>query len=63
MHVSKTIKTENGDVVFEGTLTPAEFDMVLEVGLSYLFRMGVLKTVVVSEGDSDEEIPEGTNIQ
>jgi hypothetical protein len=46
--VRKAIKTEDGGVVFEGELSPDEFDYVLGVGLNYLYEQGVLPFKAVS---------------
>ena len=40
--VRKAVKTSEGSVVFEGELSPDEFDFVLGLGLSYLFEQGAL---------------------
>lgn len=46
MQINKTIETKEGTVQFEGELTGVELDKVLEVGLTVLVQMGVLKPKV-----------------
>jgi len=43
MQVNKAIQTKEGTIQFEGELEGAELDKVLEVGLTVLVQMGVLK--------------------
>lgn len=45
MKINKVIETENGFVQFQGELTAEEFDLVVEAGLGFLLRAGVLHAV------------------
>lgn len=42
MEVNKTIESENGSVVFQGSLNAEEVDFVLGIGLNELFARGAL---------------------
>ena len=42
MHVNKSIETPEGTVKFEGELESKELDLVLKIGLNYLYQMGAL---------------------
>ena len=46
MLINKAIQTKEGTVQFEGELEGPELDKVLEVGLTVLVQMGVLKPKV-----------------
>ena len=43
MQVNKAIYTKQGTLQFDGELEGAELDKVVEVGLTVLVQMGVLK--------------------
>lgn len=42
MYIKRTIEVDDGTIEFEGTLTPEEARVVIEAGLCYLFKVGVL---------------------
>ena len=42
MYIKKTLEVEDGSIDFEGTLSPDEVRVVVETGLSYLFKVGAL---------------------
>ena len=42
MYIKKVIEVEDGSIEFEGTLSPDEVRVVVETGLSYLFKVGAL---------------------
>lgn len=49
MKVNKTIETEEGGVKFEGELTPEELDVIIGVGLNYLFKQGAIPFKVLDD--------------
>lgn len=53
MHVSKTLETPEGTVVFEGELGPKELDLVLKIGLNFLLQTGCLPFSKETEGGED----------
>lgn len=65
MKINKAVETELGTVKFEGELSQVEFDYVLQAGLNALLVMGAIsvKTSADPIEESNEEIPEGTQIQ
>lgn len=61
MLVSKSIETPEGTIKFEGELEEKELDLVLKIGLNYLYQMGALPFVTKPSGmvqQFDEEHPE-----
>lgn len=42
MYIKKTIQLEDGSIDFEGNLSEDEVRVVVETGLSYLFKVGAL---------------------
>lgn len=62
MKISKVVETDMGTARFEGELSAEELDYVIQAGLNTLLVMGAIKTKVVVQ-ESDEEIPEGTQLQ
>ena len=51
INVSKTLKTSEGTVKFEGELSQEEFDLVLETGLNTLFEAGALPFQAITDDD------------
>lgn len=51
MEVSKTIKTSEGTVVFEGNLTQDEADLVIGIGLTSLLKAGAIPFKVLKQTD------------
>jgi hypothetical protein len=54
MLVNKSIETEEGTVVFKGTLEQAELDLVLQVGLNFLLQQGALPFTTQLDLEADE---------
>jgi hypothetical protein len=52
MKVSTTVQTPEGSVKFEGELSQQETDLVIQIGLSQLFEMGMIPFVVRSEEEA-----------
>lgn len=42
MYVKKLVKTEQGEVLFEGTLSQEEHEIVVAIGLNQLFEQGCI---------------------
>lgn len=42
---------------FEGTLSPEEFDFILEVGLNWLMQQGALPMIVADEENPHQQVP------
>lgn len=57
MKVEKTLVLPEGAVRFEGELSEAETDMVVEIGLNYLIRAGAFPAVTqaLEEAQKKEE--------
>lgn len=51
MLVNKSVETTNGTVKFEGELSSAEVDMVLQIGLNFLLQQGAIPYTIKSEAD------------
>lgn len=49
MYVKNSVKTSEGTILFEGELSPEEFDLVLETGLNALFEAGALPFQTIDE--------------
>lgn len=65
MKINKTIETNNGQVKFEGEVSQAELDMIMECGLNYLLLQGALPMMYQKQLKQEEElkIPKGTTLQ
>ena len=48
MKINTTVQTEDGRVTFTGELAQVEADLIMEVGLNYLLKAGVLPMVLKS---------------
>jgi hypothetical protein len=59
--INKSIETPEGTVKFEGELETQELDFVLQIGLNWLFRRGMLPFAV--QDDDDIPVPNGTDLQ
>lgn len=42
MHISKTLETAEGKVVFEGEVSEEELDFIIECGLAYMVENDML---------------------
>lgn len=60
MEINQTIKTAQGTVKFQGTLTQEEADYVIQTGLSYLLSRGELPFTVVENEDDLKDYYGGT---
>ena len=49
MKISKTIETPDGGIQFEGELNSDELDVILSVGLNYLYQQGAIPFKVLPE--------------
>ena len=54
MKVNNTIEMPDGSVTFQGELNAAELDTVIQYGLSTLFAMGALKSIMLDPKDLAE---------
>jgi hypothetical protein len=52
VYIKKTIELEDGSIDFEGNLSPDEVRIVIETGLSYLFKVGALPFVSLKKSDA-----------
>ena len=48
MKINTTVQTEDGRVTFTGELAQVEADLLIEVGINYLLKAGVLPMVLKS---------------
>ena len=53
--INKTIETEQGTVKFEGELEAQELDLVIQLGLNFLFQQGALPFTTEGYIDGDED--------
>lgn len=51
MNVNKVIETAEGNITFTGTLTEAEADLVIKVGLNVLLQSGTLPFSLSSDDE------------
>lgn len=64
MKIDKTIKTPAGTVVFQGEVSEAEYEQIVNAGLMYLMSEGLIEATTISlEVDDSTELPEGTTLQ
>jgi hypothetical protein len=57
IEINKTLQTEEGTIVFEGTLTQEEADYVIEVGLNTLLQAGALPFSVNGDEREPHQFP------
>lgn len=60
MLVNKSIETPEGTIKFEGELETEELNLVIQIGLNWLFKRGMLPFVIAGE-DDDSVIPGDIN--
>ena len=54
MDIKQTVRTEAGEVTFQGTLSQEEADLVIEIGLLTLLQSGAIS--FMSPGEEEEQV-------
>ena len=58
MLINKSFETPEGSVRFEGELEQQELDLVLQVGLNYLLKVGAIPYTILNEDANFHESPQ-----
>lgn len=59
--ISKTIETEDGKVEFQGEVNQDELDLIITVGLNYLFQQGAIPFRVLPEAELAKTMAPGSD--
>lgn len=60
--VKNSIETEEGTIQFEGEISSEELDLILSVGLNYLYQQGAIP-FKITKGDQMAKYAEGSESQ